>query len=199
MDHPIISTGLVAGIKPQLVFLAPLVFIARREWQVIAAAAAMFAASVIFELAYFGPAYWTDWVAMLPRFHQTLVDDHVLINCISLGGLAEGYGLPFLPVFVATLLFAAFLAYRAAPRLEGGELLGLIVGCSAVAAPYSLPHDVVALVPIAGAIILGRARLESIPAITLFTWASPLFATLSSMALALRSLVPGPSRIGLKV
>ena len=183
-----IAVGLVAGIKPQLVFLAPLVFIARREWRVIAAAVATLAASIVVELAYFGSVYWSDWIAMLPRFHQTLVDDQVLINCTSLSGLAEGYGLPFMPIFVATLLIASYLAYKLAPRLEGGTLLGLIVACSAVAAPYSLPHDVVALVPLAGAIIMAEPRLASVPAVMFFTWASPFLATLTSIALAFRSL-----------
>lgn len=113
---PGIAIGLVAGIKPQIVFLAPLVFLARREWRVIAAAAATISATVIIELVYFGPALWANWVAMLPRFHQTLVDDQVLKNCISFGGLAEGYGIPCVPIFLATLGAAAYLAYRLAPK-----------------------------------------------------------------------------------
>lgn len=183
-----IAIGLVGSIKPQLVFLAPIVLVARRDWRAIVAAAAALALSVIVELACFGLAIWPDWIAMLPRFHQTLVDEQVFGSCISFGGLAEGNGLPFLPIFLATLLVASYLAYRLAPRLEGGQLLGLMVACSAVAAPYSLPHDVVALVPLAGLIILGKPRLASFPAVMFFTWASPFLATLTSIALAFRSL-----------
>ena len=182
------AVGLVAGIKPQLVFLAPLVFVARRDWRAIIAAAAALLLSVLIELAYFGQAFWSAWIAMLPRFHQTLVNDKVFTSCISFGGLAEGNGLPFLPIFVAPLLLASYLAFRLAPRFEGGTLLGLVVGCSPVAAPYSLPHDVVALVPVAGGIILAKPRLASFPAIMFFTWASPFLATLTSIALAFRSL-----------
>ena len=139
--------GTVACIKPQLVLMAPLILLVRRDWHGLsgASAAAIFWLSA--SLLVFGVQPWSDWVGAFPSFHQVLVDRDLLWIVISPAGTAERFGLPPLPFLLIGIAIAALAVVRAAPRVQGFELAALSVMASVLAAPYATLQDLLAALP----------------------------------------------------
>ena len=177
-----VALGVIASVKPQLVFLAPIALLARREWQAIGVMAGAFVASVIIELVLFGPSLWGDWVAVMPAWHGRLIEQNVLSVSVGVAARAEFHGFPPIPFLVTSIVLGIVIIYKAAPKVEGAHLAALIVGVSAVAAPYSLPRDLVILAPLAAAVLLGKPSLMMVPAALFFAYVSlPLAGLLFGM------------------
>ncbi|WP_372786895.1 glycosyltransferase family 87 protein [Phenylobacterium sp.] len=62
--------GLAACIKPQVVVLAPLVFLAAGQWRVLASAMVTGLVLCLAATLVYGVGAWTDWLASLPGFLQ---------------------------------------------------------------------------------------------------------------------------------
>lgn len=139
--------GLVAAIKPQLVVFAPIAFLLRREWTVLAGMAGAWMLAVLASMAAFGPWMWADWLEALPRFHELLVRHNVLSFAISPAARAEYLGLQPLPVLIAAAGIGLAAVIALARRVEGEMLIALVVGASLAAAPYAHTHDSIALIP----------------------------------------------------
>ena len=182
-----IALGVVASIKPQLMFLAPFALIARRDWQALSSAAAAFTLAVSFSLLIYGTAAWFDWIGLMPSFREALVTQNILDRAVSIAAFSSSYGYSFALFFVSALVLAAALLVWLAPQHEGGQLACLIIGFSVVAAPYSLLHDTVALVPLAASILMAKGfRLSTVPAFLLFALGAAIPAAVVTSYLLVR-------------
>jgi hypothetical protein len=160
--------GICASIKPQLLLLAPLALFVRRDWPMLIASLCGGLSALCASLVVFGPPLWTEWFSSLGQWHDVLVRTHVFSNAVAPAAAAEWHGLPPRPFHVAGIIVGCWLVIRRARSLEGGELATLVVGTSAIAAPYSLPHDLVVLAPLA-AMAMRKPVLPTIPAMLVFS------------------------------
>ena len=191
--------GTVACIKPQLVLMAPLVLLVRRDWRGLAgaSAAAIFWLSVA--LLLYGLQPWKDWVGAFPSFHQVLVDRDLLWIIISPAGTAERFGLPPLPFLLIGIAVAAVAVVRAAPKAEGFELAALSVIASVLSAPYATLQDLLAALPFLTLTLFnrrldGRAVAAALVLVTAFVLPGMLLLMLAWLA---PQLFPNAKRPGL--
>lgn len=141
--------ALVISIKPQLAFLAPVIL-----WDEPKAVASMIGtglALLALNYAIFGIQPWIDWLIALPTFRQILVDTKVTGALITPTGYAMRFGLNPLPFFVAGAVAGLSFAIARPAWIDRPALL---VGCSALASPYGLPHDLAAMMPWAATLLL---------------------------------------------
>ena len=179
--------GIVAAIKPQLLLLAPLALLIRRDWRMLVASICGGAAALCASLIAFEPSLWAEWFSSLAQWHDVLVRTHVFSNAVAPAAAAEWRGLPPLPFLAAGIIVGCLVVVRFAPYLDGGQLAGLVVGASAIAAPYSLPHDLVILAPVAVMALLRKPQLKTIPAMLVFAAALlPLSVPLMLLTLGRR-------------
>lgn len=165
--------ALIASVKPQLVLLAPLLLLARKDWLALGAASIGYIAIVILSVVVFGIAPWFEWIASMENFHRVLLDQNVTAVAATPAGAAEHWGLPPLPFLAAGLVAGTWLMVRC--RNDGPlEVCAAIAVGSLLAAPYALTYDLAPVVPflvciifrgsIAGAVALGVA-IHPIPLI----------------------------------
>lgn len=160
--------GVVAVVKPQLLVMAPLALMIRRDWPMLQGAAVGSIGAIIASLALFGVQPWVDWVHGMPRFHQALIDMNVLSSAITPAAKAEQLGIDPLPILALGIFLAAATVTLLARRLEGVNLVALIVGTGTLAVPYALPHDIVALAPACIAYIMVKPGFKALPAMLVF-------------------------------
>ena len=151
--------GGVAVTKPQLLIAAPLVLLVRRDWRALAGMAAGGIALTLFSLAIYGPEPWLQWFSVLPAWAKAQVDLGVLRYEITPATLGPKLGLPMLPWLLAGMTLSALLIVRLARRAEGANLAALMIGASILAAPHSLPHDLVGAMPALAVFILSEPAL----------------------------------------
>jgi hypothetical protein len=190
---PPITSGVVlavaASIKPQMVFLAPIALFVRHGWKPTLAfclSALALAAAATFA---FGAMIWSDWLFGMHSLVSVAANRHALLLAVS--------PLSFLPLvngFVAfgVLILATVggLLLYLTRSLPPSEQAGVLVACSLLAAPYALSYDLVALAPLAAAIVLRDQSWRGLAAAGTFTAAlGPL-----SLASAVASLWPRSDR-----
>ena len=129
--------GVLLAIKPQLFLFAPLAVLVRRDWQALMGMASGSALIIVASLVLLGPGIWMDWLAALPAFHDTLVRDAVLSRVVTPAGQAEALGYPLLPFLLTGAIVGGSAVAYAARKLDGAELIALIVASSIVASPYA--------------------------------------------------------------
>jgi hypothetical protein len=139
--------GLVAMVKPQLVLLAPLAFIVRRDWAALGGMALSCLALFIASLVLFGSQLWVDWLQSMPAFRQSVMAGTSLSFVIAPAGRAAFLGLPELPFLLGGIVLGCATIILAARRSEREMLVALIVGTSLLASPYAHIHDTIALIP----------------------------------------------------
>lgn len=178
--------GVVLAIKPQLVILAPLVFIVRGErlsllWMGIGSGV-LIAQSVLL----YGIQTWLDWFNALPLFRYILFVEYVLDHTITPAGKAEHLGYPSLLVWLLAAAISCAAIIQFARRLERGHLAALTVAASLMASPYALPHDTLALIPVCLSALLTLRDWRVLPALSIFVgWliAPALFAVWATASL----------------
>jgi hypothetical protein len=171
--------GVVLAFKPQLAFLAPLLFIVRKEWIGLFWMTAVVILLALESLLLYGVTTWQEWINALPLFHQVLVVEDVLIHTIAPAAKAEFYGLHPLPFWLLGAAIACAAIVQYGRRLERGYLAALLVAASLMAAPYALPHDTMVLIPASLAVMLTRRDWRVLPALLILVgWlvAPALFA-----------------------
>ena len=161
--------GVVAAIKPQLLVLAPLAFLVRKDWRTLSGMAAGLMVCVIVELVLYGPQLWFDWLNSMAAFRQALFRIHAIEQVITPYGMADNLGLNPVPFLAVSAALAVAAIVASAKRVEGIYLVAAIVGASILASPYALRHDTIALVPASIAVILGHPKLKVFPAIGIFS------------------------------
>ena len=183
--------GVVAAIKPQLLILAPLAFLIRKDWRTLSGMAAGIFGCIIVELALYGPQVWFDWLNSVPAFRQSLFKIGAMGQVITPYGMADWRGLNPLPFFVVSAALAVGAIVVSARRAEGVYLIAAIIGASILASPYALRHDTIALVPASVAFILAHPKLKALPAIGIF---SGYFVGASLVVAAALQLLAGARR-----
>lgn len=151
-----VAFGIIASIKPQLVLMAPLMFVLSRDWRAFRSAAATSAGIVILALLMFGADRWPEWLSSMDHFHRAVTDTAVVKIGITPAMLAERFGYSPLPFMLLGTLAGAFTVYlcRNAGPLE--KAAGIALG-SLMAAPYALIYDLAPVVPLlALAVVRGR-------------------------------------------
>lgn len=140
-----ITFGAIASIKPQLVVMAPLMFILNRDWRAVMASAAAFAAIVLLSFA-FGFERWPEWLASIDHFHGKVVGTRIIEVGVTPALVAERLGLLPLPFIILGIIVGAATVSlcRNAPPLEKAAAITL---GSLMASPYALAYDLAAAVP----------------------------------------------------
>ena len=174
-----VALGLIASIKPQLVLLAPLLLLLRRDFRMTVAAGASFTATVLAALLAFGDQPWVDWLESLDNFRAVMNAGEGLRDVPGLAGQAERAGYPPLPFMLFGLAFGSWLVYRCR-NLGALEVTAAVATASIFAAPYSMTYDLVAVVPFL-AVMAFRNRITAAVALTALF--HPLAIFLSSFEL----------------
>ena len=141
-----LAFAFIASVKPQLVALAPLLLIARRDWTAFASAALGFAAIVAASILAFGIDPWVEWVNSMENFHHVVADSYVLLVAVTPAAVAQSFHLPPLPFLLAGLALGAWLVVRCS-SLGPLEISAAIGTASLLAAPYSLSYDLAVIAP----------------------------------------------------
>lgn len=162
--------GAIATIKPQLVIMAPLLFLVTRDWRAIAASGATFVAIIIATTLIFGAERWPEWIGSMGYFHWILVNFNFLAGGVSLAAAAEFYGLTPTPFLLVGLIVGAYLTYQCRNGSPLEKTAALAAG-SLMAAPYALTYDLAPLVPfLVWSVLQGRIW----PVISLMAQLNPL-------------------------
>ena len=141
-----LAFGVIASVKPQLVVMAPLLLLLRRDWPAVAGAAVAFLAVVASTVLLFGPGIWLEWLQSMENFRAVLVKDNVLGVAITPAAAASHLRLPPLPFLVAGAAAGLWLIVRC--RNVGPlETATAIAAASLLAAPYALTYDLAAIAP----------------------------------------------------
>lgn len=180
-----IAFGVIASVKPQLVLMAPLLFVLNRDWRAFRSSAATFAATVILALLFFGPDRWPEWLASMNHFHHAVADTGVITVATTPAAVAERYGYAPLPFLILGAVVGAGIVY--ACRDSGPlEKAAAITVASVMASPYALIYDLTVAMPLlAIAVFEGRF----LPAIGMATGVHPVPLLASTWEL-IRSKVP---------
>lgn len=167
--------GLIASIKPQLVVMAPLMFVLNRDWRAFNAAAATLCATVFLSVVLFGPERWPEWLASMGHFHDAVVNTGVVEVGITPAVAAARFGLPPMPFMLFGTLAGAVTVYlcRNMPTLEKTAAIAL---GSLMAAPYALAYDLITVAPFL-ALSITRGRVGSTLALTAAFHPLPLVIT----------------------
>lgn len=143
-----VALGLAATIKPQMLLLAPLVLIARKDLPAIAAAAVTAAMVVSVATIVFGLQSWLDWQAMMHEWRNLVRAVGANAPAASPALFAEYLGWPTIPFLIAGVACGIWLALSSKDA-EPIELAGIIVLSSVLASPYSMGYDLIAAMPLA--------------------------------------------------
>lgn len=154
-----ITFGLIASVKPQLVAMAPLMFVLNRDGRAFLASGLSLVAIAGLSTIIFGPDRWSEWIASMPHFRSMVVDTNVIVVAVTPYSIAEFHGLPPLPFLLAGTLCGAAVVYlcRNAEPLEKATAIGL---GSLMASPYALAYDLIVVIPFL-ALMVTRGRLLS--------------------------------------
>ena len=146
----------VALIKPQLVWLVPLVLLARRSWAALGGFAAGGAALVVASLAVLGVDAWRDWLRALtsPLYRDEVVAGQTEKNT-SINGLVEhlvpGQGWPATALWAVGFAVVAALTLRHRAVLRDVPLPVLLVTAvplvTVLLSPHAMVYDLVLVLP----------------------------------------------------
>jgi hypothetical protein len=131
--------GYAVALKPQMAFLAPLLFLFARRWDALAGFLAALLLLSALATAGLGLGIWRDWLVGVTNL-LAVADER---GATGLAVSPASYGVPH-----AIAAVVAVVALYFARQLEPPAQAAALVGCSLVAAPYALTYDLVAIVPL---------------------------------------------------
>ena len=170
--HAGIALGLIASVKPQLVLMAPVLFLTRRDWMAFAGAAAAWSTAVLASLAIYRPEAWLTWLASLSTFHSILTGKDRFGMALSPAMAAEFAHLPPLPFMIAGLAVGIWLIWIAR-HSDPLTQCAAIACASLLAVPYAMLYDLAAIIPFlvvevwVGSIVLAIAMIGVLAPIAL--------------------------------
>ena len=175
-DRPILSgvlMGVAAAIKPQSAFLAPVAYLACRNWTAMVAAAGTWLLIALMSLG-FGPTLWLDWLAALPDFPGMIAEWKLDRYGATPSMLARFIGADPTTFFVAGLL-AGIAAVWVASKSEEPSIRALgFVGGTLIASPYAMNYEVAIAAPMLVAALLTttlRGLVIAMPLVALRVYA----------------------------
>lgn len=177
--------GLVFSTKPQLVLLAPLVLVARKDWRGLGGLVAVGVAEVAISAILFGPHIWVDWFNALAPFRATVERNDLWGVMITPFAYAMRAGINPWPVFVIGVALALFTAVR-----SKGDLVETACLTSLLATPYAVANDLAVLLPFAIARLTERDIIGKSWAVLIYTTAlAPIALALGAISSVRGSLV----------
>lgn len=183
--------GVAASVKPQLMVFAPLALIVRRDWTMLMGMALggllMVAASLIF----LDLSLWWDWIGAMTNFNG-LVSNGAMIRAVTPAGTAAVAGLPMLPFILSGVALGTAAVIVSVPKVEGEQLILLVVAASLVASPYAHSYDTIALIPSCAALLLKGRWIYAVPAAFIFV-GTPFLTMASIMALLVMAIAESRS------
>lgn len=172
--------GAAASVKPQLMLLAPLVFLVRRDWPILGGMAFGGLLMVAGTLVLLDISLWSYWIGAMPQFNR-LVLDGAMIRGVTPAGIAAVAGLPMSPFLLSGLALGIAAIVVAARKVEGELLIGLVMAASLVASPYAHAYDTIALIPACVALLLRGSWWVAVPAAMIFV-GTPFLTMIGLMA-----------------
>lgn len=149
--------GVIVTIKPQLVIMAPLMFVLNRDLRALMSFGATALTVALLSLFFFGPERWPEWLASLNGFHSKVVGTRIIEIGATPFLIAERLGLnpfAFLSMGVAAGSVLVYLCRDSEPLEQAAAItLG-----SVMASPYALSYDFAAVVPFL-ALMVTRGRI----------------------------------------
>ncbi len=145
-------------LKPQMAFLAPLLFIFTRRWGALASLAMMGGLLCAIATAAFGFEIWFEWqegVATLLTVAEDRGAYWLSVSPVTFGS-PWLWGLPWMVALPAGA--AALFTFRNAPPATQAAVL---TATSAFASPYALTYDLVVVAPLAATVLLSQRGLNS--------------------------------------
>jgi hypothetical protein len=154
--------AVVGSIKPQLVWLAPLMLLLDKDWRAIRAGVAASAVILGSGVAIYGLDRWPEWFGSLDHFHQILVDRRVVDIGSTPAIAAEAFGFDPLPFLIVGTVAGVGLVYlcRNTGPLEKATAIG---AGSLLASPYALMYDLVIIAPFAATMVMKGRIAAFIP------------------------------------
>lgn len=169
-----VAFGVIASVKPQLVIMAPLLFVLDRDWKAMGAAAMTFGGTVLLSIVMFGPARWPEWIASMSHFHWAVAGTTVIEIAVTPAAIAERNGLEQLPFLLLGTVAGAYLVYLCRDKGPLEKACAVTAG-SLLAAPYALSYDLVGIMPLIALMVLRGNILASWAMAAQF---APLFLSL---------------------
>jgi len=142
------------SLKPQMLVMAPLILLVRRDWPALAGGALCGLALLLFTCAQYGPGIWLAWLRAMPGFAQVIDHRNLYWATITPYGLAAWSGVPPVPVWIACAALSIAAVLRSACQWD--NLAMPMVVTSILTVPYAVPHDLVAALPWCTAMLLRR-------------------------------------------
>lgn len=139
-------------VKPQMCFLAPLLFIITGRWSALVWFACTVVLLCALATAIFDPSIWIDWRGGVATLLKVAVDRGALWLSVA----PAGFGLPW--IFALPFAAASLYALRDEPPSTQAASL---VAASILAAPYALTYDLVAAAPFAALVLLRQRGVNS--------------------------------------
>jgi hypothetical protein len=160
--------GFALCLKPQMVVMAPLILLVRKDWSALAGGIAAALTLILATTMLYGVDIWLDWFRALPMFSGVIEQRNLYWAFVTPYGLAAWAGLPATPVWIAGAMLSGVSVVRSASKWDG--LAMPIAVTSILAVPYAVPHDLVAALPWCTAILLRRGwDWRQAPAALLFS------------------------------
>lgn len=177
--------GLVATIKPQLVAVAPIYLIARKDWVALLSCAASFLSVVGLSFAVFGVGAWQQWFGALDHFHDIVVRNGVLSVAVTPAAVAESVGLPANRIWAIGAVAGCALAVICRGRSPLSKVAVIATG-SLMASPYAIVYD---LTPLAPFLVLSALSGSALSMAALASALNPLPLVLAAFVLIRDQLV----------
>lgn len=140
------ALGAIATVKPQLILLAPLFLLLRRDWRAIAGSAITSTLIAGSAYAIYGQRPWWDWLHSMEQFRRILFDTDIIRLTITPVGVADRFGLPLLPFWIIGATVAVMILWAGRHR-NGLHASTAIAASSLLIAPYALIYDLTAVAP----------------------------------------------------
>lgn len=141
--HRGLLVGVALTLKPQILFLAPLVFLVRRDWSVLISIAVGATASLLVSVVAFGFQPWLDWLQALDHLRHVMAARNLWWMTITPYGTAARFGLDPWPFWAVGAALGLIVAVR-----SRSDPLFVSVLASALATPYAYAQDLVLLLPL---------------------------------------------------
>jgi hypothetical protein len=179
-----VAFAVVGSIKPQLVWLAPLMLLLNKDWRALKGGAVASVLILLAAVSFYGVDRWAEWLASMGHFKQALGNINAFRIGISPAMWAQYVGLNPLPFIILGAVGGAVLVYLCRDTGPLAKCTAIIAG-SLLAAPYALDYDLVGLFPFLALLVM-RGRILAVFGLISPFHPLPLFVTAYELIARLR-------------
>lgn len=179
-----VAFAVVGSIKPQLVWLAPLMLLLNKDWRALKGGSVASALILLAAVSFYGVDRWAEWLASMDHFKQALGNINAFRIGISPAMWAQYVGLNPLPFIILGAMGGAVLVYLCRDTGPLEKCTAIIAG-SLMGAPYALDYDLVGLFPFLALLVM-RGRILAVFGLISPFHPLPLFVTAYELIARLR-------------